>query len=279
MIGAMTGGELAIVIAGRREDWPGGARTLTPRDPQPGRRTGRTLWFGAELDPDGSQVWFRITMDGHSAGCGRRHLAARGDRLIDALLDWMTTDRQLGTRASTASRSGSRRTATRGSSRCPGDDGFPRPDPFRRGRARAPDADRPPPRRGLAQPEHPPGVLRGGSAASTPGSTAGGSMMRASPPTSPSSTTRGEPRQAPRRRWPRRASGPASPMSRARPGNAPPWVLAGYRRTAGGRGRGQTRGSGRRTSPPSSPPATALGRAAAASSPTPSPASAAASTP
>ena len=37
--------------------------------------------------------------------------------------------------------------------------------------------------------------------------------MRPSPPTSPNSTTWAEPRQALRRRWPRRASGPASPMS------------------------------------------------------------------
>ena len=54
----MTGGELAIVIEGRREDWPGGARTLTPRDPT--LEPNGTFWFGAELDPDGGQVWFRI---------------------------------------------------------------------------------------------------------------------------------------------------------------------------------------------------------------------------
>ena len=65
--------------------------------------------------------------------------------------------------------------------------------------------------------------------------------MRPSPPTSPSSTTRAGRRRAPRRRWPRRASGPASPASRARPGNERPGSLAGYRRTAGDRGRGQAR--------------------------------------
>ena len=59
MIGAvMTGGEMAIVIAGTRRDWPGGPRTLTPREPT--REPNGTLWFGAELDPDGDQVWFRI---------------------------------------------------------------------------------------------------------------------------------------------------------------------------------------------------------------------------
>ena len=37
----MTGGELAIVIEGTREDWPRGARTLTPHDPiqEPNGRT------------------------------------------------------------------------------------------------------------------------------------------------------------------------------------------------------------------------------------------------
>ena len=30
---AESDGELAIAIAGRREDWPGGPRTLTPREP------------------------------------------------------------------------------------------------------------------------------------------------------------------------------------------------------------------------------------------------------
>ena len=43
--------------------------------------------------------------------------------------------------------------------------------------------------RGLALPEHPPGVLRGAPPARRPT----GSRMRPSPPTSPSSTTRGEP--------------------------------------------------------------------------------------
>ena len=51
-----------IVIAGTREDWPGGPRTLTPREPTR-EANGRILWFGAELDPDGSQVWFRITAE------------------------------------------------------------------------------------------------------------------------------------------------------------------------------------------------------------------------
>ena len=77
----MTGVELAIVIEGSREDWPRGQRTLTPHDPirEP---NGRTLWFGAGLDPDGEQVWFRIDED----AIGRmpeKTPTARGDRLVD----------------------------------------------------------------------------------------------------------------------------------------------------------------------------------------------------
>ena len=83
-----------IVIAGTREDWPGGAQTLTPRDPTR-EPNGRILWFGAALDADGSQqVWFRIT----SEAVGRmreKTPRARGARLIDALLAWLTPDRQL----------------------------------------------------------------------------------------------------------------------------------------------------------------------------------------
>ncbi len=82
-----------IVIAGTRRDWPGGPRTLIPRDPflEPNRQT---LWVGADLAPDGVQVWFRIASEAI-----RRMRAdtpgARGDRLVDALLAWMTPDRAL----------------------------------------------------------------------------------------------------------------------------------------------------------------------------------------
>ena len=84
---------LAIIIEGKREDWPGGPRTLTPR--ASGREpNGRTLWYGAELNPDGRQVWFRITAE---AVCRMREKTplARGERLIDALLAWLTPDRGL----------------------------------------------------------------------------------------------------------------------------------------------------------------------------------------
>ena len=43
--------EQAIVIAGTAEDWPDN-RVLTPRKASPNG----TLWFGAELDPEGHQV-------------------------------------------------------------------------------------------------------------------------------------------------------------------------------------------------------------------------------
>ena len=59
---------LAIIIEGRRGDWPGGTRTLTPR--APGREPNGTFWFGAELNPDGDQVWFRI-MPSVLRGCVR----------------------------------------------------------------------------------------------------------------------------------------------------------------------------------------------------------------
>ena len=79
-----------IVIAGTREDWPGGPRTLTPRYPT--REPNGTLWFGAEL-PAGDQVWFRIAEE----AIGRmpeKTPRDRGARLVDALIVWITPDRQ-----------------------------------------------------------------------------------------------------------------------------------------------------------------------------------------
>ena len=94
MIGAVNGGELAIVIEGRREDWPRGARTLTPHDPiqEP---NGRTLWFGADLDPDGEPGVVPDHGDGRRPDAGE-DTSARGERLVDALLAWLTPNRQLG---------------------------------------------------------------------------------------------------------------------------------------------------------------------------------------
>ena len=89
----MIGDGPQIVIEGRREDWLGGARTLTPRElcREPNRQT---FWFGAELDPDGSQVWFRITAEAVRR-MKEQTPEARGERLVDALLAWLTPDREL----------------------------------------------------------------------------------------------------------------------------------------------------------------------------------------
>ena len=89
----MTGDGPEIVIAGTRGDWPGGTRTLMPRDPSR-EPNGHTVWFGAELDPDGNQVWFRITSEA-ARRIKEETPSARGDHLIDALLAWMTRDHQL----------------------------------------------------------------------------------------------------------------------------------------------------------------------------------------
>ena len=89
----MTGDGPAIVIEGTRGDWPGGARTLTPRAPsrEPNRQT---FWFGSELDPAGAQVWFRITSEAVRR-MREQTPGARGDCLVDALLAWLKLDRQL----------------------------------------------------------------------------------------------------------------------------------------------------------------------------------------
>lgn len=53
----MPDSEHAIVIAAAAEDCPDG-RTLTPR--QTTREPNGTLWFGADLEREGDQLWFRI---------------------------------------------------------------------------------------------------------------------------------------------------------------------------------------------------------------------------
>ena len=90
MIEAMVS-ELAVVIEGTREDWPGGPRTLMPRYPT--REPNGTFWFGAEL-PAGDQVWFRI--DEEAIGrMPEKTPRDRGARLVDALIVWITPDRPL----------------------------------------------------------------------------------------------------------------------------------------------------------------------------------------
>ena len=68
----MTGDGPKIVIEGTREDWPGGPRTLTPRGPQPGPQPADLLVRRAEIDPDDSQVWFRIASEA-GRRMGSRH--------------------------------------------------------------------------------------------------------------------------------------------------------------------------------------------------------------
>ena len=123
---------------------------------------------------------------------------------------------------------------------------------------RASGADRAPPRRGLQQPERPPGVLRGAPPPRRP----------AARGCEPGRLPRRAPR-APRRRWPRRGSGPASPAARPRrPGNGRPGSSPAYRQTAADRGRGQGAArSGRRTSLPCSPPDISRAGAVPAASP------------
>ena len=84
-----------IVIAGTREDWPGGAQTLTPRDPTR-EPNGRILWFGAALDADGSQqVWFRITAEAVGRMREQRPPAPAAPASSTPSSAWLTPDRQL----------------------------------------------------------------------------------------------------------------------------------------------------------------------------------------
>ena len=110
--------EGAILIAGRRDDWPGGSRTLTPRKAT--REPNGALWFGAGLDGADAQVWFRI--DEQSIGrLPDKTPEARGRRLVDALLAWVSkSDLPLGS-ALHRLRSASLRAATRGSNACGGE--------------------------------------------------------------------------------------------------------------------------------------------------------------
>ena len=85
--------------AGRRGSRSSGiadARGLARRGEDPDRPTREpngTFWFGAELDPDGDQVWFRITEESIDR-MPEKTLRARGARLVDALIVWITPDRQ-----------------------------------------------------------------------------------------------------------------------------------------------------------------------------------------
>ncbi|MCY4600072.1 MAG: hypothetical protein OXF27_09150 [Acidobacteria bacterium] len=81
----------AIVIEGTREDWLQGPRTLTRLDPNP-EPNRQTCWFGAELAPGDYQVWFRITTEAVHR-MQEQTPAGRGNRLVDALLAWLSDGR------------------------------------------------------------------------------------------------------------------------------------------------------------------------------------------
>ena len=201
----MTGGEMAIVIAGTREDWPRGARTLTPHDPTREAERADPLVRGRAR----SRRQPGVVPDRRRTAIGRMpEKTPRGPRRPPHRRPHRSGSRRTGRSSPSINRFEVRVwrcPATRGSNVCGGEDGFPRPDPSRRVRARAPDR-RPP--AASPRPRLPPNTrrayCRGAPAASTPGSTAG-PLEDASP-----------------RRLPRRAP---------RPGESP-----GKRLDGGGRG-------------------------------------------
>ena len=76
----MTSDGPKIVIEGMRGDWPGGTRTLTSCDARL-EPNGQSFWFGVDLNPDGNQVWFRITPEMPST-CGRARSTQRSSDSI-----------------------------------------------------------------------------------------------------------------------------------------------------------------------------------------------------
>ena len=83
----------AIIIKGKFGNWPGEARTLTPCRPQ--REPNEQAYlFGAELDQGNDAVWFRITLEAIHR-MKERTPRDRGNRLVDALISWMTPERPL----------------------------------------------------------------------------------------------------------------------------------------------------------------------------------------
>ena len=93
----MTSDGPAIIIERQCKDWPGGARTLTPCNPPLPREPNRpqVYWFGAEFDQeDGTEVHYRISRE-MIQRMKEQTPRARGDRLVDALIDEVTPDRPL----------------------------------------------------------------------------------------------------------------------------------------------------------------------------------------
>lgn len=83
----------AIIIEGKFENWPGEARTLTPSHPRRDANA-QVYSFGAELDQGNDEVWFRIALEAiHRMKEQTPH--ARGNRLVNELISWMTPERSL----------------------------------------------------------------------------------------------------------------------------------------------------------------------------------------
>ena len=81
-----------IVLDGLREDWPGGPATLRSRAFT--REPNGTFWFGGEVLPDGSQVWFRMAPE--DVERMREDTPAwRGRAVLAALVDSHDLDRPL----------------------------------------------------------------------------------------------------------------------------------------------------------------------------------------
>ena len=82
----------AIVITGTYDNWPGGPRTLTRRRPAPRPRP-TTLQFGAQVEPDGLLVWFRVDDDEMQLlleNTQEDTPEVRGARLVSALIAWLS---------------------------------------------------------------------------------------------------------------------------------------------------------------------------------------------
>ena len=82
----MTNGT-AIIIDGTFDNWPGGSQTLMPLDPAP-RPKPATLQFGAQVEPAGRLVWFRIDADDIRL-LREDTPQARGALLVNALIVWL----------------------------------------------------------------------------------------------------------------------------------------------------------------------------------------------
>ncbi len=83
-----------IILEGKFGNWPGEARTLTPCRPEREPNRPHVYSFGAELDQGNDEVWFRITWEAIRR-MKERTPHARGNRLVDALVSWMTPERSL----------------------------------------------------------------------------------------------------------------------------------------------------------------------------------------